>query len=42
VIYEKLSGKNVVGMPAPAGFTIPAETLLTLQEAAHEAVTASQ
>jgi hypothetical protein len=42
VIYEKLSGKSVVGMPAPVGFTIPPATLLTLQEAAHEAVTASQ
>jgi len=38
VIYEKLSGKSVVGMPAPAGFTLPADLLQTLQEAAHEAV----
>jgi hypothetical protein len=42
VIYEKLSGKSVVGIPAPLGFTIPAPLLLTLQEAAHEAVTGQE
>lgn len=39
VIYETLSGKSVVGMPAPAGFAIEAELLQLLQAAAHEAVT---
>jgi hypothetical protein len=41
VIYEKLSGKSVVGLPAPTGLSIPAALLLLLQEAAHEAVTAA-
>jgi hypothetical protein len=41
VIYEKLSGKSVVGMPVPVGVSIPAAVLQLLQEAAHEAVTNS-
>lgn len=38
VLYETLSGKSVVGLPAPSGITLSPVLLRTLQEAAHDAV----
>lgn len=42
VLYETLSGKSVVGLPAPQNFGISAQALATLQRAAHESVLASK
>lgn len=41
-IYERLSGRSVVGLPAPGGLTIPGDVLRVLQDAAHEAVEATR
>jgi hypothetical protein len=43
VLYERMSGRQVTGLPAPTGFgSLPPSTLLHLQELAHAAVTAAR